>query len=73
MIPGKTSNFLRIIEMGGALELTFSSPSFLIFFLKVLEGLGDILKKSCRVLDFQGLWINWKRLLDSSNRLGRRK
>lgn len=40
--------------MGGALELAFSSPSFLsvFFFLKVLEGRGEILKKSCRVLGF---------------------
>lgn len=47
LIPGKTSSFLRIMEMGGALELAFSSPNFLsVFFKKVLEGRGEILKKS---------------------------
>lgn len=36
-IPGKTSSFLRITEMGGALELAFSSLGFLSVFKKVPE------------------------------------
>lgn len=39
--------------MGGALELTWSSPSFLSAQEnKVLEGRGEVLKKNGRVMSF---------------------
>lgn len=41
--------------MGGALELAWSSPSFLSpQENRMLEGCGEILKKNCRVLGFRG-------------------